>query len=320
MTAKIAVITTGGTIASRQVDGALLSVDAPETLLSGAKADHFELEVVEFCNLGSNRIDLPLAVSLAQAIERLLDRADIGGCVVTHGTDTLEESVFIASLVIASSKPVVFTGAQYAADHPEADGPDNLVAALVLAGSEGAWGLGPVVLFDGSIFDPVHVTKVDATQRAAFGAPYGGAIGSVANGTVTLYRRPERHILDAVADVFPEVVLLPVAMGMGGNLIHAAAEYGAKGIVLEGFGCGNATPAIVAAVASANKKGLVTIVTSRCFQGFAQPLYSDGGGYDLASAGAIFAGRLQGKKARILTTLLLGSSAAKVSESDFELF
>ena len=147
-------------------------------------------------------------------------------------------------------------------------------------------------------------------------------IGSVANGTVTLYRLPERHILDAVAEVFPEVVLLPVAMGMGvgGNLIHAAAEYGAKGIVLEGFGCGNATPDIVAAVASANRKGLVTIVTSRCFQGYAQPLYSDGGGYDLASAGAIFAGRLHGKKARILTTLLLGLSAAKVSERDFELF
>lgn len=311
MTGKIALVTTGGTIASRQVGDSVISVDAPETLLRAAGIGTGAVEVIAFSNLGSNLIGLQMALDLAQRIEALLARADIDGCVVTHGTDTLEESLFLASLVVASPKPVVFTGAQLSADRADADGPGNLVAALRFAGSPQARGIGPVLVFAGDILDAVQATKIDALAPAAYAAPHDGPIGSIRGDTITLFRRAERRIVASSSGlptgaISPDVFLLPAVMGMDGRLIDAAVHAGARGIVLEGFGCGNATPAIVAALVRAHARGVVSVVTSCCLRGDAVPLYGDGGGYHLAQAGAIFAGRLQGKKARILLALTLG--------------
>lgn len=320
MTGKIALVTTGGTIASRRLGDSLISVDAPETLLRAAGIGPEAVEVIAFSNLGSNLIDLRIALDLAQRIDALLARADIDGCVVTHGTDTLEESLFLASLVITSPKPVVFTGAQIAADRADSDGPGNLVAALRFARSAQARDIGPVLVFAGEILDPVHATKIDAALPSAYAAPHGGALGSIRGEAITMHRAPARRIVAPewpAGAISPDVFLLPAVMGMDGRLIDAAVHAGARGIVLEGFGCGNATPAIIAALVRAHACGVVSVITSRCLRGEALPLYGDGGGYDLAQAGAIFAGRLQGKKARILVALMLGLPDRPIRAADF---
>ncbi|WP_287883892.1 MULTISPECIES: asparaginase [Paracoccus] len=312
----VALVSTGGTIASRfSADhGGLFSMDGPEALLVPGLPT---LRVDPFCNLGSNRIDLALSLRLAQRIAAHLADPDVAGCVVTHGTDTMEESAFLASRVIGSEKPVVFTGAQFAADSPAPDGPGNLAAALRLAASRKARGLGVVVVFDGSAYAAEDVTKIDAQARAGFAGPHFGPVARIGRAGIRLLARPPRPVPLPAAGISPDVALLPAAMGMDGRSIDALVAAGMQGIVIEGFGCGNGTPELVAAVARVRSRGVTCVVTTRCLRGETRPLYADGGALDLQRAGAILAGRLQGKKARILLALLLAGRRGPVTARDF---
>lgn len=312
----IALVSTGGTIASRfSADrGGLFSMDGPEALLPSGKP---ELRVDPFCNLGSNRIDLALSLELARRIAGHLADPEVAGCVVTHGTDTMEESAFLASLVIGSEKPVAFTGAQFAADSPVPDGPGNLAAALRLAGSRKARGLGVVVVFDGSAYAAEDVTKIDAQARAGFAGPHFGPVARVGRAGIRLLARPPRPAPRPATGISRDVALLPAVMGMDGRGIDALVSAGMRGIVIEGFGCGNGTPELALAVARARERGVTCVVTTRCLRGETRPLYADGGALDLQHAGAILAGRLQGKKARILLALLLESQPGPVTARDF---
>jgi L-asparaginase len=305
----VLVVSTGGTIASRYdpVEKALMSVATGAELLStlGPLAPAVEVRLEEFSNFGSNRIDLDISFRLARRIEELLRGDTICGCVVTHGTDTLEESAFIASLVISSPKPVVFTGAQRGADQPDADGPRNLADAIRVAASADAEELGTLVVFDGKVLSAIDATKLHTSRVAAYDSSGLGPLGEVDHGSVLITRRLSGYPTIEAQQIETRVDLITLAMGADDRLFEAAVKSGARGVVLETFGRGNATPQVVAAVARATQQGVVTVVTSRCPQGRVLPLYGDGGGRDLEDAGAVFAGRLQGPKARILLCLAL---------------
>lgn len=309
---KVAVITTGGTIASRRhvTTGALVSVDTGAELLSslGELAPPQEVVLEEFCKVGSNLIDLDLSFRLARRIEEFLREDCILGCVVTHGTDTLEESAFLANLVVSSSKPVVFTGSQHAADQSNADGPRNLADAIRVAATPDADGLGVVVVFDGKILSAVDATKVHTSRAMGFDSSGLGPLGEIDLDSVLITRRLSSYPRVDVARIESRVDLLTLTMGADDRLFEAAVSLGARGIVLEAFGRGNGTREVVAAVSRATKKGIVTIVASRCLHGRVLPHYSDGGGRDLEAAGAIFAGRLRGPKARILLCVALANA------------
>ena len=306
---KVLVVSTGGTIASRYdpVEKALMSVATGEELLStlGPLAPAVDVRLEEFSNLGSNRIDLDISFRLARRIDELIRDDTICGCVVTHGTDTLEESAFIAHLVISSPKPVVFTGAQRGADQPDADGPRNLADAIRVAASPEAENLGTLVVFDGKVLSAIDATKLHTSRVAAYDSSGLGPLGEVDHGSVLIARRLSGYPTIKAQHIETRVDLITLAMGADDRLFEAAVGSGARGIVLETFGRGNATPQVTAAVARATKRGVVTVVTSRCPQGRVLPLYGDGGGRDLEEAGAVFAGRLQGPKARILLCLAL---------------
>lgn len=308
---KVLVVSTGGTIASRYdpVQKALMSVATGRELLStlGTLAPVVDVVLEEFSNLGSNRIDLETSFRLAHRVDDWLKDDTIGGCVITHGTDTLEESAFLANLVVSSSKPVVFTGAQRGADQPDADGPRNLADAIAVAASRDAEGLGSLVVFAGKVLSAIDATKVHTSRMAAYDSTGSGSLGEVDQGTVLITRRPSGYPTIKAQHIETRVDLITLAMGADNRLFNAAVASGARGIVLETFGRGNATPEVVAAVARASQKGIVTIVTSRCFDGRVLPLYGDGGGRDLENAGAIFAGHLRGPKARILLCLALAN-------------
>jgi len=308
---KVVVVTTGGTIASRYdvAENALISVATGAELLAtlGPLAPAVDVVLEEFSNVGSNRIGLGTSFRLVLRIDELLKDAAISGCVVTHGTDTLEESAFLASLVLSSARPVVFTGAQRGADQPDADGPRNLADAISVAASADAANLGVLVVFAGKILSAIDATKVHSSDVAAYDSPGTGPVGAVDHGSVLITRSLLGYPTIAADRIETRVDLITLAMGADDRLFQAAVGSGARGIVLECFGRGNATPEVVAAVARATQKGVVTIVTSRCPQGRVLPLYGDGGGRDLETAGAIFAGRLQGPKARILLCLALAN-------------
>lgn len=304
---KVLVVTTGGTIASRYdpVAKALRSVASGEELLAllGSLAPPVELVLEEFGNLGSNRIDLDTSFRLARRIGERLADGGICGCVVTHGTDTLEESAFLAHLVISSPKPVVFTGAQRGMDAPDADGPRNLSDAIRVAASADARDLGVLVVFAGKVLSAIDAAKVHTSDVAAYAGDFG-PLGEVDHGAVLIARRLAAYPSIDVQGIDGRVDLITLAMGADARLFDAAVASGARGIVLEAFGRGNATPDIVAAVGRATAAGVLTVVTSRCGSGRVLPIYDDGGGRDLEEAGAIFAGRLKGPKARILLSLV----------------
>jgi L-asparaginase len=267
--------------------------------------DDIDLTVDDFGKINSFAIDLPFSFSLARRIsDRLAEGFD--GVVVTHGTDTMEESVFMADLVVDSDRPVVFTGAQHAADDANPDGPQNLVDSLRLAASEQVMGLGAMICFDQEFHSARDVIKSHTSRTDTFVSAEHGKLGEVDGDRIVVHRRPALRRTYKPGQVASDVELIKLAMGTSDRYLRFAADNGAQALVLEGFGRGNAPPAVTAAAAEVIKKGIPVIMTSRCQRGRVKPIYGNGGGKTLAEAGVIFAGDLSGQKARVLLSVLLG--------------
>jgi L-asparaginase len=218
----------------------------------------------------------------------------------------MEETAFLVGLTVSGEKPVVFTGAQRNADEADADGPRNLSDAVQLAASPQARGVGTVIVFDGVFHAARDVRKTHTSRPGTFHSADRGMLGVVDEGLVCLYRRPAALPHLPVGRVEPQVPLIKMAMGMDDGFMRWAMDHGARGFVLEGFGRGNCPPVFVEATRAAVSRGMPVLVTSRCGEGRVKPVYGNGGGVDLAAAGAIFAGDLTGQKARILLSVLLG--------------
>jgi L-asparaginase len=320
MASTVVVLTTGGTIASRYDAslGALVSSlgadevtgqlrDLPEGVVLRAEA---------FCNIGSFRMDLPMAFALSRRIADVLAEEDVLGVVVTHGTDTMEESAFLVDLTVGSDKPVVFTGAQRNADQPDADGPRNLGDAVRIAAAPAVRGIGTVVAFDSVFHAARDVRKTHTSRPGTFASGDYGKLGAVDGGVVHLYRRPVPRPSFAVERVEPRIDLIKMAMGVDDRFMRWALGDGTRGFVLEAFGLGNCPPCFVSATADAVAAGVPVLITSRCGDGRVAPLYGNGAGVDLAAAGAIFAGDLSGVKARILLAVLLGRDNTETLAAD----
>lgn len=309
----VRLLTTGGTIASRRTaTGAVTAQDSGERLLAGlrgASADRVEVE--EVFRIGSFALTLAHLLQLARRVHDAGTNPDIDGVVVTHGTDTMEESAYLVDLVHPGATPVVFTGAQRAADEPDSDGPRNLADAIALATAPSARGLGVVVCMAGRAYDARNVTKVHTLAPDAFAAPGYGHVAEVYRGQVAVSatpRRPARFGLAELGELSARVDVVPLSVGVDATFLRAARHAGARGIVLQAFGAGNANPAVVAEVECCVQAGVVVLVVSRCREGPVAPIYGDGGGVDLAAAGAVFAGNLRAPKARLLLTAALSAT------------
>lgn len=307
---KVCLITTGGTIASRAatVGGDVVAGDSGTRLRESLHdpLEGIDLVVDDFCSVGSFAIDLTLAFALTRRIRAHLADDTCAGVVVAHGTDTMEESAYLADLLVPGDKPVVFTGAQRNAGMPDTDGPRNLADAIRVAASSQAMGLGALVCFEGEIHAARDVTKTHTSRTDTFRSGEHGKLGEVDDGMVIVQRRPAgRKVFDPVA-LETEVELIKLVMGSTDRYLRFAAANGTRAFVLEAFGIGNTTPLVTAAVADIVASGIPVIVTSRCPEGRVRPVYGNGGGKDLERAGALFAGDLNGPKARIAAAVLLG--------------
>lgn len=307
---KVVVITTGGTIASSHeadADHTVANVKG-EALLSSLhdRPQDVELQIDEFCNIGSFALDLPILFDLARRIEWHLKQEDVDGVVVTHGTDTMEETAFLADLIVDSEKPIVFTGAQRAADVADTDGPRNLGDAIRLAASERAHGLGAVILFEQDLHAARDVTKTHASRVDTFASAEHGKLGEIDGDNVIVFRIPALRKKYHVSRIETHVDLIKLVVGSDDRFLRFAAKDGARAIVLECFGRGNATPPVAEAIKDVVAAGIPVIITSRCSQGRVKPVYGNGGGRTVELAGGIFAGDLAGPKARILASVLLG--------------
>jgi L-asparaginase len=246
--------------------------------------------------------------TLAVEVRRQLDRGDVDGVVITHGTDAMEETAILLDLVHAGAKPVVLTGAQRAADVIDSDGPRNLRDAITVAADPAARGHGTMVVFGGAVYAARGVRKSHTVDLAAFSSP-AGTIGDVYTGSARLHGVPARPEPLAIPDGgFDAVRVDLVATHLGGDdaLLRAAVAAGARGIVLAAMGIGNAPPGVADAIAEITRAGVVVALSTRVAAGPILPIYGDGGGADLVAAGAVPV-TLPASQARIALALLLAS-------------
>ena len=302
--ASIRILGTGGTIASRQGDGGVVSAERAETLIKTLSRRH-TITVRDITNTGSYRLQLSDVRTIAHAARRAVLDSTVDGVVIMHGTDTMEETSFLLDLVHASPKPVVFTGAQHPADSPVADGPRNLEEAVEAAASGELRGAGVLISFAGTVRSARGARKISTTAADPFGGGTEVAhfIGTSLHVTA-LPIRPDPLPMPGEDFDGARVEIIEYALGSGPELFIAAVQAGADAVVLAGSGTGNAGPGFVDAVQDAVRAGCPVILSTRVPQGPVVPVYGDGGGVDLVKAGAVPAGDLKPPQARMLAALL----------------
>ncbi len=307
----VTVLATGGTIATRtDAHGVGTAQDAGDDLV--ARLDlppGVRVGVEDVLRVGSYLMTLERVHTLAvRAAEALRDPA-VAGLVVTHGTDTIEETAYFLDLFHRDPRPVVVTGAQRPADAPDGDGPRNLGEAVTVAADDAARDLGVLVSFGGRVFAARGVRKGHTLAADTFAAPDTGAVGWVHGDRVGIEARPVRGPALDLAAFDPSGVRVDVVAchpDADAVALHALVAAGARGIVLQATGAGNANPAIAAAVGELTTAGVVVVTSTRVQAGRVAALYGDGGGADLLAAGAVPSGLLRPSQARVLLAALLG--------------
>ncbi|MFI1973295.1 asparaginase [Streptomyces cinnamoneus] len=300
---QVVVISTGGTIASRwQGSGFAADARGGDVLATAAVPEGVTVRVVDLMSVNSARLTTRDQLALLRAVHEVLADPDVDGVVVTHGTDTLEESAFFLDLHHDDPRPVVLTGAQRPLEAPDGDGPRNLHDALLTAATEAARGMGVLVVFAGQVHAARGTIKVQTLAADAFADPSGSPVAEVKDGRVLVLRQPERPgpLPVPPADVvLPRVDIVTHHCDADPLLFNAAVGAGAQGIALVATGAGNATPEVVAAVEAAIARGVLVAVTTRVPAGPVAEIYTHGGAVDLAAAGAVLTGTLRAGQARI---------------------
>ena len=258
----------------------------------------------QVANVGSYDVDEALWLRILARIHAADSDPQISGIVITHGTDTIEETAYFLSLVSSSSKPVVLVGSMRPGNAVSADGPQNLLDAVRVASADQARGRGVMIVMNDTIFDPDTVTKVDVRRVNAFAAPSRGPIGQV------LTERPifftdlgKRNAAFAVTtDKLPRVTIAYAYAGISGDDVRAAAR-GANGLVIAGVGAGGFSASARVAVQELTSKGFPVVRTAR--QGIGDVWWTAVGGVNDAELGTIAGRELTPAKARIVLMLAL---------------
>jgi L-asparaginase len=276
---NVVVLATGGTIAgaaATDVQAAYTSGQVGVEQLLAAVPQARKLATLrgeQIANIGSQDMNDEVWLTLATRINELLAMPDVDGVVVTHGTDTIEETAYFLNLVIRSDKPVVLTAAMRPSTALSADGPLNFYNAVAVAASRESAGRGVLVVVNDWVHGAGSLTKTSTTAVQTFMSPLSGLIAIVAYGEIEFLRQPiGRHTAGSEftvsrATVLPRVDIIMAHENMDGALIDAAVAAGARGVVIAGVGNGNMTQAAIATLAKHAKNGIVCVRSSRVATG-----------------------------------------------------
>jgi L-asparaginase len=325
MDRSITVVTTGGTIASIEGNGGATPELSGADLIDSVPAigDHADLTVEQPLQRSSFDMDTAGMARMARSA-RSAAESGTSGIVVTHGTDTMEESAYYLDLVCELPVPIVFTGAQRRPDEVSPDGPANLLTAIRAASHDFFAGEGGVYLaFDGEVHAARNVTKTHTSALDAFVSPDSGPIAAFDHAGFRPFRAPgSRSDSIRVTETTMDVPIVRSATGASGTLLRSARESGVDGVVLEGTGLGNTTGALAKEARKAIEAGTPVVITSRCPGGRVAPVYGGpGGGETLREMGVIDGGALPAHKARLKLMLVLeavDTSSQEAVKNGFE--
>lgn len=319
MRKKISLITTGGTIASQETaEGHLVS-----GVISGSQLaemcninNDFEVKIVDVFQLPSMHIDINKMRTIRDAILKELEDDSVDGIVVTHGTDSLEETAYFLDLTIDSSIPIVVTGSQRSPREVGTDVYSNLRNSMYASVSEELRNSGAVVVFNERVYAAKYVKKVHTSNLQGFDSFGQGYLGIIDNSTVNVYQRPVNRELFDIKGSFPRVDIIKCYAGSDGLLIDMLAMAETRGIILEASGRGQVSPQMVSSIQMAIDRGIPIVLTTSAEEGRVYPTYSySGSAHDLLERGVILGGDYDSKKARIKLLVLLSSGMADFKDS-----
>ena len=307
---RVVLLATGGTIASRfdpavGVETGRLTGEQIIAAVPGL-AEVASVDVEQIANVGSRDMTPEIWRTLGKRVNELLSSPDVTGVVVTHGTDTLEETAFFLDLTVASDKPVVVVGAQRSPTYFDTDGPRNLLDAIRVAVSDEAVGMGTLVVLNGQINAAREVTKAHTLARETFTTLEFGALGVADPGAVRFYRTPLRRqtIPLRESDRLGRIEIVTEYAGSDGRLIRLLMEDDAPdGIVIAGLGLGHVTSKTLGAIREARVRGIPVVLSTRVYTGRIVPLYAINN--ELLDLGCVVADNLTPQKARVLLMLAL---------------
>lgn len=309
---KVAIIFTGGTISMKiddEINAAIPALNSDELIGMVKNIEKIaEIESINYANVPSPHITPEIMMELSSIIKELVKREDIVGVVLTHGTDTLEETAYLLDLNIDTPKPVIVVGAMRNSSELGYDGSSNLSAAICTAIDQGSRNKGVLVVMNNMVNSASEVTKTNTLSLDTFKSPEFGPLGIVDNDEVIFYREQinKNHI--QTEDIETNVALIKSVPGMDSGIIDYYIETGAKGIVIEAMGRGNLPPTMIDGIKKSISLDIPVVIVSRCPTGRVLNSYGyEGGGQHLKNLGVIFGKNLPGQKARIQLMLLLGA-------------
>lgn len=309
MTKKILVLHTGGTI-SMQADASGNVNSSTENPMNqiGFNLENLDLTVIDFFNLPSPHITPYHMLALYHKIRDTKGQYD--GVVITHGTDTLEETAYFLDTMALPQIPIVLTGAMRSSNELGSDGVYNYLSALRVASHDKAADKGVLVVMNDEIHAAKYVTKTHTTNVATFNTPTHGPLGIVMKHEILFFKTAEPRVrfnLDQISGTIP-IIKAYAGMGLGDGIISLLDPQKIDGVVIEALGAGNLPPEAAQELEELMLKGVPVVLVSRCFNGIAEPVYAyAGGGVKLQEAGVMFVKELNAQKARLKLLIALNA-------------
>lgn len=317
---KILLLHTGGTISMKvHADGSVKPNEKnPITDAKAILSQYADIIELEAFNLPSPHITPKEMLQLRNLIVEKANVYSLDGVVITHGTDTLEETAYFLDLTTNFDFPIVLTGAMRSSNELGADGVYNLVEALRVASDEKAREKGVLVVMNDEIHQAFNITKTSTSSVNTFQSPQYGPIGLVTKKAIHIQQAPVRRQYVPLNKIEKRVALLKVYAGMEPDIINSVMASGYDGLVLEGLGQGNVPPAIASSIKQLVARNVPVVLVSRCFNGIAEGIYGyEGGGRQLEEVGVIFTNGINGQKARIKLLIALNQTDPSIDLKKF---
>lgn len=317
------VIHTGGTISmSQDQSNKVVTNDInPISLHQDVINQYAQIDVLNPFNVPSPHMTIQHVKQLKDIILEAVTNKYYDGFVITHGTDTLEETAFLLDLILGIEQPVVITGAMRSSNEIGSDGLYNYISAIRVASDEKARHKGVMVVFNDEIHTARNVTKTHTSNTNTFQSPNHGPLGVLTKDRVQFHHMPYRQqALENVNEKL-NVPLVKAYMGLPGDIFSFYSREGIDGMVIEALGQGNIPPSALEGIQQLVSLNIPIVLVSRSFNGIVSPTYAyDGGGYQLAQQGFIFSNGLNGPKARLKLLVALSNNLDKAEiKSYFEL-